>query len=95
MRTCNITQNYVDKHEPWLSILSAAAFAILSTTNRLEGYSPVQLVFVRDTISLIKNPADWELIRQKNQSKINKNNNHENRNQVDHAYKVGDKFMLN
>ena len=32
--TCNITQNYDDKDDPWSVILATAAFVILSTTNR-------------------------------------------------------------
>ena len=31
--TCNITQTYDDKDNPWSGILDAAAFVILSTTN--------------------------------------------------------------
>ena len=34
----------------------------------------VQLVFGRATILPIKNKADWELIRQRKQMKINKDN---------------------
>ena len=56
--TCNITQNYVEKYNPWLGILSAAAISISLTTNRLKGYSPVQLVFVCDMIILIKHMVD-------------------------------------
>ena len=32
--TCNITQTYDDKDDPWSGILVAAAFLILSTNNR-------------------------------------------------------------
>ena len=37
---------------------------------------------------------DWVLIRQQNQTQINKDNICENENKVDQDYKVGDKFML-
>ena len=43
----------------------------------------------------IKHKVDWKLIPQKNQTQINKDNIRKNRNQVDHDYKVGDKFTLN
>ena len=33
--TCNITQTYDDKDDPWSGILAAAAFVILSTNNRV------------------------------------------------------------
>ena len=32
--TCNITQTYNDKDDPWSGILAAASFVIISTTNR-------------------------------------------------------------
>ena len=57
--TCKITQTYVDKYYPWLVILSAAEFSIHSNTNRLKVYSPIQLVFGRGMIILIKDTVDW------------------------------------
>ena len=54
VRTCNISRTYVDKDNPCLVILYVAAFAIFSTTNRLKGYSPGQLVFGCDMIIPIK-----------------------------------------
>ena len=42
----------------------------------------------------IKHIANWILIRQRNQTQINHDNVHENKNKVDHAYQVGDIFML-
>ena len=36
VRTCNITQTYVDKNDPWSGILSAEAFATRSTHNKLK-----------------------------------------------------------
>ena len=73
-----MTQTYVDEDEPWLGILAASEFAIFSTTNRLKGYSPGQLVFGRDIIILIKHNMYWELIRQQKQAQINKYNIHKN-----------------
>ena len=57
-------------------------------------YSPGQLKFGCDMIILIKHTVYWELIPQKKQAKINKENIRKNRNRVDHDYKVGDKLML-
>ena len=45
-------------------------------------------------ILLVKYTVDWELIFQKNQTQINKDNIRKNRKRVDHNYKVGDKVML-
>ena len=43
----------------------------------------------------IKHMVYWELILQKKQTQINKDNIHKNRNWFDHDYNVGDKVMLN
>ena len=77
-----------------MGILAAAAFSILSTTNSQNVYSPIQFIFGRDIIFPIKHRVDWELIRQQNQTQINRDNTRENKYIVDYDYKVGDKFML-
>ena len=74
--------------------MDASEFAIFSTTNRLKGYSLVQLVFCSDMIILIKHRVYWELIRQRKQMQINKDNIHENIKRFDHDYKVLDKVMI-
>ena len=74
MQTFTITKKYVDKDDPCLVILAAAAFQICSTTNKLKGYSMVKLLFGCDMILSIKHEVDWELIRQQNQAQINKDN---------------------
>ena len=94
MQTFNIQQTYVEKNDPLSGILYAAASAILSTTNRKKVYSPGELIFGRDMILPIKHTVDWELIRQRKQTQINKDNTQKNRHRVDHDYKVGDEVML-
>ena len=60
VQTFNIsTQTYVDEDDPWTVILAVAASAIFLTTNRQKGYSPVQLIFGRDMILLIKHMVNW------------------------------------
>ena len=59
MCTFNIKETNVGEDDPWLGILAAAAFVILSTKNGLKGYSPGQLVFGRDKILPIKHNMDW------------------------------------
>ena len=95
VQTCNIAQTYADEDDPWSGILSAAYVEIRSTTNRMKVYSTGQLVFGCDMVLLIKRTMHWKLIRQRNQTQINKVNIRKNRNQVDHDYIVGDKVMLN
>ena len=58
LQTCNITQSYIDEENPWLGILYSAAFVIGSTTERLKGYSTVQLIFGCDTIIPMKHTMD-------------------------------------
>ena len=93
--TCNITQTYDAKDDPWSGILAAAAYVIFPTTNRLKFYIPGQLVFGHGVILPIKYKVDWELTRHQKQTQLNKDNISKNRKRVDHAYKVGDKVMLN
>ena len=46
-------------------------------------------------IILIKHKVGWELIRQRKQMQINKDNIFKDSKRVDHEYKVRDKNMLN
>ena len=94
VRNFNIYQTYVDKNDSWTGNLAAAEFSIHSTTNRKKGYSTGQLVFGHDMIITIKHKVDWELIRQRKQAQINKDNYRESRHIVDHDYKVGDNVIL-
>ena len=57
-RNFNINQNYVDKDDQLTVILAAADFAIRSTTNRLKGYSPDQLIFGNYMTLPINNMVD-------------------------------------
>ena len=90
----NICQTYVEKDYPRSGILAATVFAIISTTNRKKCYSTGQLIFGRSMILLIKHTVDWELIRQQNQTKINKYMIRKNRNIVEYGYKVRDNIMI-
>ena len=74
VRTYNISKTFIDKYDPWSVILAEAAFVIISTKNRIKVHSPGQLIFGRDTILPIEHTVDWELLRQRNQTQINKYN---------------------
>ena len=84
VRIYNITKTYVDEDEPWLGIITAASFSILSTENRLKVYSLVQLLFGRDMVLPIKYNVERELISQQQQMQINKDNIRENIKRVNH-----------
>ena len=59
-----------------------------------KGYSMGLLIFGRNIILLIENTLDWELIRQINQTKVNKDNIRENRYRIDHGNKVRYNVMM-
>ena len=50
LQNFNIKESHVDLDELLLGILAAAVIVICSTENRLNGYSPDQLVFGFDMI---------------------------------------------
>ena len=74
-----------------LCCLQQAAFAIQSTYHTTIGATPAQLVFGRDMILPLRFTADWELIRERRQKEMLKNNAKENSKRIPHMYSVGDK----
>ena len=84
----------MDETDPWAGILSAVTFAMRSTIHTTLSATPGQLVFGCDMIMNLKCEADWQAIRQRKQSVINKNNVKENSERIPHAHGVGDKFLL-
>ena len=69
-------------------------FDVRATYHTTLQASPMQLVFIRDSILNIKHVADWEHIRQRKQLRINHNNKRENMRRNNHKYKVGDKILI-
>ena len=70
----NIKEINIDKSDLWLGILAVALFTVISTINRLNGYTLGQLMFFRNIIILNKHMAEWRLIRQKIQMQTNQDN---------------------
>ena len=58
VRNFNTKETYVDGYDPWSVILTASAYVIFSTTNRLKFYSRGQFIFVRYMVLLIKHKVD-------------------------------------
>jgi hypothetical protein len=54
----------------------------------------MQLVFGRDSILPIKFQADWELIKARKLTMIEKNNDRENEKRIPYEYKIGDKVGI-
>ena len=94
IRSFELENNYLDEEDPWKGLLTAAAFAVRSTIHTTLKKTPGQLVFGRDMIFNMKHEADWEMIKQRKQKLINKNNERENSKRIPHTYRVGDKVLL-
>ena len=94
IRTFKFDEKYMDPNDPFSGILSATMFATRATYHTTTRATPTQLVFGRDAITNIKFEADWNLIRQRKQEMIRRNNIKENSKRIDHEYHVGDKVLL-
>ena len=69
-------------------------FAVRATYHTTLKATPAQLIFGRDTILNTKFEANWQMIRQQKQRRINKNNIAENARQKPYKYTVGQKVMV-
>ena len=94
IRTFELEDNYLDEEDPWKGILSATTFAVRSTYHTTLQKTPGQLVFHRDMIFNIQHKANWDIIKQRKQLLINKNNVQENKKRIPHTYEVGDQVLL-
>ena len=56
--------------------------------------TPIQLVFGHDTIINLTFDENWQLIRQRKQAAIHKNNQAENNKRLHHKYKVNDTVLV-
>jgi transposase InsO family protein len=74
LRTFQVENQPMDKSDPWSGILSAAAWAVRSTCHTALQSSPGQLVFGRDMIWDTAHVADWQHVKQRKQTLIDKNN---------------------
>ena len=84
----------LDDENPWDGILASTIFALRTTVHTTTQYTPTLLIFGRNLILNQRHNVDWETIMKQKQDLINKGNKHKNRNQINHAYKQGDKFSL-
>ena len=84
---------YKNPHDPWAGILSATMFALRATYHTTLQATPAQLVFDRDALLSTAFEANWQLIKERKQKIINKNNAQENARRIPHTYKPGDKVM--
>ncbi len=86
IRKFELENNYLDEEDPWKGILSATAFAVRSTFHTTLQQTPGQLVFGSGMIFDVKHTANWEYIRQRKQTIINKSNVKEISKRIYHKY---------
>ena len=77
----------MDEDSPGDGILASVMFATRATIHTTLQATPSQLVFGRDAILNTRFEADWNIIRQRKQNMIQKNNQRENKRRVNHQYK--------
>ena len=78
LRSKNLAELEMPEDDPWTAILASVAYAMCSTYHTTLQVTPAQLIFGRDMIYLIEYVAEWDVLRQKKQKLIDKNNAREN-----------------
>ena len=94
LRTFDLEEADLSDDNPFDEFLAATAYAIRSTVHTTLGASPGQLVFGRDMILPITYKADWAVVTNRKQQRINKSNTRENSKRIDIQYTQGDKVLL-
>jgi transposase InsO family protein len=94
IRTFQVQDNYLNEDDPWEGILTATMFAIRANYHTTLQATPSQLVFGRDAILNVQFEANWNLIRERKQRIIKKNNEAENAKRIPHTYHINDKVLF-
>jgi transposase InsO family protein len=74
LRAFEVENQPTDESDPWSGILSAAAWAVRSACHATLQSNPGQLVFGQDMIWDTAHVADWQHVKQRKQTLIDKNN---------------------
>ena len=94
IHTFTIQQMDLDNEMPWEEILLSTMFAIRSTVHTTKQHTPSHLLYGWDAIHNIDQEANWQLMKQRKQALINKDNQKENRQRQSHMCCTGDKILL-
>ena len=78
--TFKVQNMVLDDENPWDVILALTMFILRATVHTITQYTPVQLLFGRNSIINHHHNIDLETIRKRKQDLINKDNERENRN---------------
>ena len=80
--------------DPIKKLTSAAAYAMRVTVHGVTQCAPAQLVYSRDMILQTMMTAQVELIQQQRERATSRNNTQENKRQIAHQHKVGDRIII-
>ena len=94
LRSKNLAKLEMPEDDPWTAILASVAYAVRSTYHTTLQATPAQLIFGRDMIYPVEYVAEWDVLRQKKQKIIDKNNTRENSRRVEFDYCVGQKILI-
>ena len=94
LRTMELYDQNLDETNPFGGILAATMFAIRSTYHTTTQATAMQLVFGRDGIFNIPFKVSWDVIKQRKQEMINKNNEKENKKRIRYTYKEGELILI-
>ena len=94
LRAKNLKTLDLSPEDPWSEILASVGYAIRATYHTTLGATPAQIIYGRDMINPIEYIAEWDVIRKNKEKSIQKSNDRENKNRIEHDYKIGDKVML-
>jgi transposase InsO family protein len=94
IRTFDVDNIDLEDNDPFAGLVSAVCFAIRSTYHTTLQATPGQLVFGRDMIFPIEHIADWQLIKNRKQIMIDRNNAKENLKRIDYDYRAGEKVLI-
>ena len=94
LHTFKVQTMVLEDKNPWDGILASIMFALRAAIHTTTQYTPVQLIFGRDSIINQRHKVDWKTFRKQKQDLISKGNERENRNQISHMFKQGDKVLL-
>jgi hypothetical protein len=86
------------KEDDWQNdvnlLIQACGWAIRTTVPSNSKYQPGQLVFGRDMIFHQAVKIDWQLLKDECRKQSTNNNKKENKNRLQHEYKVGDLVLI-
>ena len=83
--TFKVQNMVLDDKNPWDGILASTILALRAKVHTTTQYTHDKLIFRHDSIENQRQNVDLEMIRKQKQDLINKGNERENRNGINHS----------